>query len=63
MVNVGGKGSFEAPANSRFLVMTPGGGGYGDKRERQIGESDHEGDEMVVVGGSLNQFRRLQEQC
>lgn len=62
VVNVGGKASFEAPPMSRFLVRTPGGGGFGkiEDRKPQTGEN-RDADE--VVGGSLNSFKKMQEQC
>lgn len=61
-MNVGGKGSFEASAWSSFLILTPGGGGYGNRDERQEKEGNEDLD-VGVVGGSLNKFKKMQEQC
>ena len=65
-MNTGGKCSFEAEAGSRFLVLTPGGGGYGPKSQRITKSGDDKNgqkDTQRGISGSLNTFKKLQEQA
>jgi len=62
-VNVGGKNSFTAEAGSKFIILTPGGGGYGSKSFSATESSFKEHENCTNITGSLRIFKSLQEQA
>lgn len=51
-VNVGGKGTVSAEAGDRFIIKTPGGGGYGSAKDIKVAISKkvHQADNIVGTG-------------
>jgi len=61
-VNVGGKSSFTAEAGSKFIILTPGGGGYGKPNTEIKSLYGDKKEANVRIVGSLDTFKKLQEQ-
>lgn len=65
MKNLGGKNSVDLKKNDRIIVITPGGGGYGewvkDRMNWRIEEDNYSKFSGKMNLGSLNNFEKMQE--
>lgn len=60
-VNVGGRKDFAVKRGDRFIMETPGGGGWGSQGQT-IGQVEEEEQELKLPPGYVNAIQLMQEQ-
>lgn len=61
LINLGGKASIQAFPGDKYIMNSPGGGGYGPASDTQTDEQAHKQTSAFLERGSVFEYRSAQE--